>query len=406
MAQVRAVDNTAAQSGPLQDQAGLGGAAVSRLTLTDFRNYSHLRLEPTANAVVLCGPNGAGKTNVLEALSFLIPGRGLRSVKLGEIGRKAGAFNKPWAVAAEIGSQGVNQGGPIRLGTGLEANTGVRDKRIVHVDGEVVRSQAVLADHLSAQWLTPQMDRLFLDGASTRRRFLDRLVFGTDPAHAGRLNGYTHALRERSKLLREGRGDAAWLSALEDTLATKGVAIAAARLEAATHLSAEALRSSDPFPVAEVSITGSLEQWLVDQPALAVEDRVRGILERSRRTDGETGGAGGQTKLPHQTDLVVRYAAKDMAAEHCSTGEQKMLLTGLVLANARLVKAQRGVPPLLLLDEVAAHLDDVHRGALFEAVTALGGQAWYTGTDFDLFAPLKGRADFFAVADATVQPKD
>ena len=317
--------------------------SVERLTLTDYRCYRFQRLETGPETVVLAGPNGAGKTNVLEALSFLVPGRGLRRARLGDVGRRDEAdrpvaaedvSGRAWAVAATLRTPG----GPVDLGTGLEAATVTngRERRAVHVDGEAVKTQAVLADHFSAQWLTPQMDRLFLEGPSARRRFLDRLVFGTDPAHAGRVAAYDHALRERSRLLRDGNSDGDWLGALEGTMAEKGVAVAAARLEMTDRLQAVLEANKGPFPGAVLAADGAVEAWLRDYPALEAEDRFREALKTARRRDGENGGT---ADGPHRSDLKVRHLAKGQPAEQCSTGEQKALLIAIVLANARLQAA-------------------------------------------------------------------
>jgi len=387
------------QTAPLKEAARL---SVTRLTLTDFRNYAHLRLEPGPEPVVLTGANGAGKTNVLEALSFLAPGSGLRRARLGDVGRRDGGRSTPWAVAATVA------GGlaPVSLGTGLESAH--LAKRLAHVDGEAQRALASLAEHFTAHWLTPQMDRLFLDGSQERRRFLDRLVFAFDPAHAGRITAYTHAMRERAKLLGEGKFDDAWLSALEDTMATRGVSVAAARLDIAGRLAGVCEGRDGPFPASRLAIDGLAERWLAELPALEAEDRLRAALRESRGRDAAAGCVGGgvQGRLPHQADLLVTHAAKDMDAEQCSTGEQKMLLVGLVLAAARLSAEDDRRVPVLLLDEVAAHLDDSHRLALFEQVQGLGCQAWFTGTDAALFAPLKGRARFYEVDAGSVREAD
>lgn len=392
--------------------AGATRLNVTRLTLTNFRNYDHARLEPGAAPVVLTGTNGAGKTNILEALSFLTPGSGLRRARLSDISRRIDGGDTPgcpWAVAGVVaaGNEGdVAGGGIVQLGTGLENFHA--SKRQVHVDGQAERAQARLSEHFAAHWLTPQMDRLFLDGSQERRRFLDRLVFGFDPAHAGRMTAYTHAMRERAKLLGEGRFDDAWLSALEDTMATRGVAVAAARLDVAGRLAAVCETMGGPFPASRLAIDGLAEQNLVKQPALAVEDRLRAALKSARSRDAEAGCVGGGIKgrLPHQSDLVVTHAAKNMDAEQCSTGEQKMLLVGLVLAAAQLSASDEGRLPVLLLDEVAAHLDAAHREALFARVLELGCQAWFTGTDAALFASLSGKAQFYEVDAGTVRQVD
>ncbi|MDW7555967.1 MULTISPECIES: DNA replication/repair protein RecF [Azospirillum] len=384
--------------------------AVTRLTLTRFRGYDSARLEPDHRPVVLTGPNGAGKTNLLEAVSFLAPGRGLRGAKLAEVERIGGSAGNGagvgWAVAAVLDTPT----GPVEIGTGRElssqaASGAERDRRVVRVDGHPAKGQTVLAEHVAVVWLTPQMDRLFLEGSSGRRRFLDRLVFGFDPAHAGRLSRYEHALRERARLLREGHrgwnGDEGWLSGLEDQMATTGVAVAAARRDVVQRLRAACGRAVGPFPGADLTVQGTVERWLDDGPALAAEDALRRSLRDSRRADSDSGGA---TLGPHKSDLAVRHAQKDMPAALCSTGEQKALLIAIMLANARLLAAERGAAPLLLLDEVAAHLDPQRREALFDEILALGAQAWMTGTDDSVFGPLGGAAKRFHIEDATVTP--
>lgn len=384
-----------------------GGRAArlscARLTLTDFRNYDHVRLEPGAGPVVLTGANGAGKTNILEALSFLVPGSGLRRARLHDVARRTpGEADKAWAVAATI------EGGAfsVDLGTGLDSAGA--SKRVVHVDGVPKRALAVLGETFATHWLTPQMDRLFLDGSQERRRFLDRLVFAFDPAHAGRITAYSHAQRERAKLLADDKMDDAWLSALEDTMATRGAAVAAARLGVAERLAAAAQKTDGVFPAAVLAIDGLAEQWLTELPALEVEDRLRATLRTTRSRDAQTNGAGtGHAgRLPHQSDLLVTHTAKSMPAGQCSTGEQKMLLVGLVLAAARMSAQDEGRVPVLLLDEVAAHLDVAHREALFSEVLSLGCQAWFTGTDADLFSPLLGSAKFYTVDAGRVLETD
>lgn len=375
-------------------------AAVERLTLTDFRCYESARIETDGRSVVLTGPNGAGKTNVLEAVSLLTPGRGIRRSRLSEVARQEVGTHTPvpraWAIAAKV----ATPIGTVDVGTGL-AEPGA-EKRTVRVDGENAKNQTALSEHLDAQWLTPQMDRLFLDGRSARRRFLDRLVYGYDPAHAGRISAYEHTMRERARLLRDGVADNAWLTTLEDTMATKGVAVAAARSELVDRLSRFCRAPHGPFPGAELILDGDVERWLAEGPALEAEDKVRAALSASRSQDGTVGGA----KVgPHRSDLQVRHLDKDQPAELCSTGEQKALLISIILADARMASAERGRVPLLLLDEVAAHLDQERREALFAEIAAIGAQVWMTGTDRTLFEPLSGNAHFFSVADATVTPE-
>ena len=382
--------------------SGSGGISVKRLTLTDFRCYRHQRLDLDQGPVVLTGPNGAGKTNLLEGLSFLVPGRGLRRARLGDVARRdpaAGASRpSPWGVAAVLRTPK----GEVEIGTAYEAATeGRRDKRIVKVNGEIAKNQTVLAEHASALWLTPQMDRLFLEGPGARRRFLDRLVFDTDPAHAGRVNAYDHTQRERMALLRDGGADADWLATLEDTMAKRGVAVAWARLDVVRRLAGYLAGSggAEGFPSAEIAATGEIENWLGEGPALAAEDRFRARLAAERGRDAAEGRAG---TGPHRGDLAVRHLGNGQAAADCSTGEQKALLVALVLATARMRTGEQGCAPLLLLDEIAAHLDARRLDALFDEITRLGAQVWMTGTDAALFRPLAGRAQFFTVADATV----
>jgi DNA replication and repair protein RecF len=378
------------------------GAAVRRLTLTDFRCYGRLRLDVESAPVVLTGPNGAGKTNLLEAISFLVPGRGLRRARLAEVVRRApgeddaAIAERTWAVAARV----ETPDGTVDIGTGREIDPAAgRDRRVVRIDGQPARGQGDLASVLSAVWLTPQMDGLFREGAPARRRFLDRLVYGFDPAHAGRLAAWERALRERARLLREGRGDAGWLAALEETMAEKGVAVTAARQLMAARLDRACADAEGPFPRASVALAGALERQLETTPALAAEEWLRARLAEGRRRDAEHGGA---VEGPHRSDLVVRHMGRDMPADQCSTGEQKTLLIALVLADARLQARERGAPPLLLLDEVVAHLDAERRAALFDEVRVLGAQAWMTGTDVSLFEPLDGHARFLTVRDAAV----
>lgn len=375
--------------------------AVARLMLTDFRNYAHARIDADGASVVLTGANGAGKTNVLEALSFLSPGRGLRRAKLGEVTRTKADETAPmgrcWAVAAKL--DGVEGGAD--LGTGLDPEAQGLERRIVRVDGRTEKAQSVLCDHVSVIWLTPQMDGLFVDGPGARRRFLDRLVYAADAAHAGRVTAYETAMRERARLLQDqGTGaDAGWLDALEATMAEKGMAVAAARRDMVGRLAAFAVADAGPFPGAELTLTGGPESWLDEGPALAAEDRFRDALRSGRLQDARDG----RTHVgPHRTDLEVRHAAKGRLAAQCSTGEQKALLIGLVLAHARMQAAADGRRPILLLDEVVAHLDADRRGALFGLLDDLDTQVWLTGTDAALFAGMGSNTRYFTVADGMI----
>jgi DNA replication and repair protein RecF len=382
--------------------------AVRRLVLTDFRCYRQVRLMVDARPVVLTGANGAGKTNLLEAISFLAPGRGLRRARLGEIDRRlavigdaaAAADDAPpagaaWAVAAEV----ATPRSVVQIGTGREATASGGERRIVRIDGAPARSQTALAEHVNLVWLTPQMDRLFVEGASPRRRFLDRLVYGFDPEHATRVAAYEQALRERGKLLREGPYDAAWLDALEESMARHGVAIAAARRDVTARLDTACAAGVAGFPAASLAVIGTVEAALAERPALAVEDESRARLAASRRQDAESGGV---ASGPHRSDLAVRHAGTGVAAAQCSTGEQKALLIAILLANCRLQAALRGVAPIMLLDEIVAHLDRERRRALFAELLALSAQAWLTGTDEESFAELRDAAQFLRVVNATI----
>ncbi len=378
--------------------------AVLRLTLTDFRGYSAARLGVDASPVVLTGPNGAGKTNLLEALSFLAPGRGLRRAKLGEIDRRVrnadGTMGVPAGGVWAIHATAATPKGPVEIGTGREAGEG-SERRLVRIDGATARSQAALAEHLTLVWLTPAMDRLFVEANAGRRRFFDRLVYGFDPEHAARVSAYEQAMRERARLLRDGPQDPAWLGTLEDTMATAGVAIAAARREVAAQLDRICAAAQGSFPAARLALMGEIESALESLPALAAEEAFRTRLAALRAQDRESGTT---AVGPHRSDLMVRYAATGMAAAEGSTGEQKALLIAIVLGHARLQAELRAMAPVLLLDEVAAHLDRTRRAALFGELMALDAQIWLTGTDAELFEGLRGRGQFFAVADATLAP--
>lgn len=365
------------------------------LTLTAFRNYARLRLNLEEGPVVLTGPNGAGKTNLLEAVSYLGAGRGLRGARLGDVDARAeGLAPRPWAVAAAL--DGPN--GRFEVGTGRDGDAAA-SRRLVRIDGRPQSGPQALAVLVPILWLTPAQDRLFADSPSARRRFLDKLVAVGDPAHAGRVNEYERALRERARLLKSPGADAAWLAALERTMAETGTAVAAARLIAVAELTRAAAGGIGPFPAALIRADGEVEDWLTEGPALDAEDRLAAALSGSRARDAETGGA---SHGPHRTDMAVTEGESGLAAAGLSTGEQKSLLLGIILAASRLQAEKRGFAPLLLLDEVSAHLDADRRRALHEEVLALGVQAWMTGTDAALFPDLAGGARFFRVADGEV----
>jgi DNA replication and repair protein RecF len=373
--------------------------ALTRLTLADFRNYASATLALDGRHVVLTGANGAGKTNLLEAVSFLAPGRGLRRPRLDAVLRQtvvgsALPATGGWAIGARL--QMADAAVEIATGTGGDRHG---DRRQVRLDGVTQPSQSALGHLAPLMWLTPAMDRLFLEGAEPRRRFLDRLVLGLDPGHATRASRYEQAQRERLRLIKEGKRDPTWLGLLERDMAQFGTELAAARCNLVGQL-AGVIDQSAPFPVADLVIAGDLERALATQPVEAVVQAFRADLAARRSVDAQ---AGATTHGPHRSDLRVTHRARGMAAELCSTGEQKALLIALVLAHARLL-AGRGSAPLLLLDEVAAHLDRQRRTALFDALDGLPGQVWLTGTDDDLFLPLADRAQRWLVENGTAIP--
>jgi DNA replication and repair protein RecF len=375
-----------------------GPLAVRQLRLTEFRNYRQARIDLAPTPVVLTGENGAGKTNLLEAVSFLTPGRGLRRSRLDEIRRQSRPGETPaspgWAVAAVLDVPD----GRVVIGTGLEmaptAGEGEAGRRVVRIDGRAASSQLALGEHVVAIWLTPQLDRIWLDGPGNRRRFLDRMAAAFYPAHAGSLAAYDQAMRQRARLLAEGRSDAHWFAAVEDTMARHGVALTVARLDLVARLDQAARLGVGPFPRASLALSGEVEAWVAGMAALDAEDRLRARLAANRGIDQQ---AGITTCGPHRADLAVRHLDRDIPAAEGSTGEQKAVLVAIVLAHARLAALARGRPPLLLLDEIAAHLDARKRAALFTEIVALGAQAWMTGTDISTFSPLAGQAQFLRV---------
>ncbi|HEY0650002.1 DNA replication/repair protein RecF, partial [Phenylobacterium sp.] len=357
-------------------------AALTRLSLTDFRYYERAELSLDGGPVWLAGPNGAGKTNLLEAVSFLIPGRGLRGSALSEVGRRmpGEAVGRAWAVAVTV--QGAD--GETRLGTGVEQAGAPR--RVVRVEGEPV-PPGRLAEHGRQVWLTPAQDRLFLEGAADRRRFFDRLVFAGEPQHAAHVQAYEKAQRERMRLLTDGPADPAWLDALEAQLAEAGTLMAEARARTLAALAAEIdTRGERPFPQARLALTGDWERMAGEGVDFAeIEGRLARALKQARERDAAAGRA---LTGPHRGDLSVVHAEKDRPAAECSTGEQKALILNLVLAQAARLARAEAPSPILLLDEVAAHLDARRRAALFDEIEALGLQAFLTGTDEMLFEGL------------------
>ncbi len=399
--------------------------AVRSLRLTGFRNHAASRLtEIDAPLVVLTGANGAGKTNVLEALSLLAPGRGLRRAAFADMARLAdtatpqgmeqprqdlarpqqGMAGAGWALHVELlGLRGAVDVG-MQWTPGDATTTDGGGARQLKVAGKTARSAAALAEHVRVAWLTPAMDGLFTGAASERRRFIDRLTLAVDPAHGGRINALERLLRQRNRLLPEWRAQGRWLDAIEAQLAEVAVAVAAARL-----ITVEAMAAgmalldtlNGVFPRAALMMRGWLEERLQQAPAVEVEDAYRAHLARARAQDA---AAGRTLAGAHRSDLEVAHVEKSMPAKLCSTGEQKALLIALMLAHAQAVKDTLGAAaPLLLLDEVAAHLDAQRRAGLFAALQQLGAQAWMTGTDVELFADLHGAARFFVIDNGQVR---
>jgi DNA replication and repair protein RecF len=378
---------------------GMSAARIRRLTVTNFRSYRAAQLEPGAGAVVLVGANGSGKTNLIEAISFLTPGRGLRRATLEDIAFSEG--DGSWAVSAEVeGALGL-----ATLGTGIEppTNEDAVVTRKCRIDREPVASAAAFADHLRVVWLVPAMDGLFNGPASERRRFLDRFALALDAEHMTRVNALERALRSRNRLLEDIRPDPHWLDAIEHETAELAVAVTALRVETVDRLQAILLARAHPaaaFPAAGIALDGWMERLVPLEPAVAVEDRYRALLRDNR---GRDAAAGRTLEGPHLTDLAVTYADKQIAAKEASTGEQKALLIGLVLTHAGLLAEMSGSAPVLLLDEVVAHLDPARRAALYAELDKLGAQAWMTGADAAAFAEIEANADMFEIVAGEVK---
>ena len=383
-----------------QKATGTARLWVERLKLTNFRNYAEVSLRVGPAPVVLCGANGAGKTNLLEALSLLTSGQGLRRAPYAEL---AGPGAKTWSVWSRVNGRI----GPVDLGTGLSAepDEAGRAGRLVRIDAQA-QPTAALDEHLETLWITPALDGLFTGAASERRRFLDRLVASFDPRYRSRVGHFERAMQQRNRLLAEDVSDAARFQAFERSMAETGVAIAAARVALVADLASAIDRHrravlGTAFPWAELAVAGLLENALATRAAVDVEDDYAALLANERGLDRS---AGRTREGPHRSDLMVGHGDKEMPAKLCSTGEQKALLIGLTLAHAHLVSQHRGgAAPLLLLDEITAHLDPVRRLALFDEISRLGCQAWMTGTDAQAFAGLAQRAQFLVVEEGSVR---
>ncbi len=366
---------------------------LTRLTLTGFRSYESLVWRSSARMVAIAGPNGSGKTNLLEAISLLSPGRGLRGARVAEYLRHGAAH---WAVAGRF----TTLAGESDIGTGTEPDA--PDRRVFRLDGATPRSQAEIAERVAAVWLTPQMDRLFQEGASGRRRFLDRLVYAVEPGHAREVAAYESATASRNRLLGEGRADRAWLAGIEDAMARHAVAATAARADLVARLNA-ALEggAAGDFPAARVGLTCPIAERLAGGPALAAEDWLRETLAANRARDAAAGGA---AVGAHRADMTLADAASGLPAGLASTGQQKALLIGVLLGHAALLAAARGFGPLLLLDEPAVHLDQDRRTALFAALARLPAQVFMTGTDIETFMPLRGLAEAVLAGGGGLRP--
>lgn len=379
--------------------------ALTRIALESFRSYQSLDLRLDGRHVCLSGQNGAGKTNLIEAISLLAPGRGLRSATLQEVARQTHADNPAprngWAIHVRLDQDSYER----RLSIGLDVDAEGRASRLAQIDGESVGASAI-GEIVRVVWLTPSMDGVFSGGASERRRFYDRLVLSHAPDHGKVSTAYEKAMRERNLLLERGRTDPAWMDALEARMAEAGALIAANRARTLTRLqTAVDTRPDSPFPKADLALHGELEQAALNaEPHPALRDQLAVALKASRPQDLR---AVRTLVGPHRSDLRVMHRAKQMPAEDCSTGEQKALLVGLVLANARALSGDNiGANPLLLLDEAVAHLDPVRREALYSELTPLGGQAWLTGADPSLFQDFGDRAQHIEIKDgiARIRP--
>jgi DNA replication and repair protein RecF len=361
---------------------------LTRLTLTDFRSYPTLRFTPERRVNIFAGPNGTGKTNLLEAISLLVPGRGLRGAKFSELARRAASGD--WAVAAQFA-------GGLEIGTG--GAQAAPERREFRLNGVKPKAQAEVGEILAAVWLTPQMDRLFTDTASGRRKFLDRLVLALEPSHAREIAAFEAASAQRNRLLAEG-GEPGWLAALEDSMARHAVASTAARVALLLRLNAAIeAGAADPFPRVALALACSIATRLATSPAVDVEDALRTAYAAARAQDS----AAKSTSLgPHKADFLIADAASARPAGLSSTGQQKAMLLGLVLGHAAMIETVRGQAPILLLDEPLVHLDATRRDALFAALNAANYTAWITGTDIEQFSPLD--AACYSIKDFSIEP--
>lgn len=362
--------------------------SLQSLSLNAFRNYDTAHItDLSANFVVLVGENGAGKTNCLEAISLLGPGRGLRGASVPD--HQSNTNDTLWSVTSTFTD---SDGDTSTIGVGR--NPQKPDKKIIRYNGDTLKSQNELGQIIRTIWLTPQMDGIFLAGASERRRFFDRLVAAFDPAHSGRMTRYERATRERLNILKSSVENGVpfntdWLTGLETIMAETAIAIAAARNDTLTALQPHIHKTSnDTFPHSAISLNGEVERWLHEGTALQAEDRHKASLQKNRHVDAQTGRTNNGV---HKTDMTVIHEQKNMPANSCSTGEQKGLLTNIILAHADMVRKKYGQPPILLFDEIAAHFDEKRRAALYAILSDLGGQVWLTGQDLSMFNSLTAK---------------
>ena len=370
---------------------------VKRLQLTNFRNYSNLEINVCSSCIVMIGPNGAGKTNILEALSMLSPGRGIRRSKYDELSMNG--TNSGWAVSARLSAPGIQDDYLVGTGTVTELPGNTYTKRNLKINSEK-KSLMSLSEITCFSWLTPQMDRLFQGETVTRRRFIDRLVYTLDPKHGKRVTSYEKLIRERSNLLKSQNFSVEWLSAIENSISEFGVAIAAGRKSMIAHLNSELINKKGVFPGAKLDIEGYLENLLNDKPAIEVEDLFRDKLLNSRKADAERGRT---TSGPHRSDLIVYNLKNNLSASLCSTGEQKSLLIAIILAEAKIISSIRGGAPILLLDEIAAHLDSEHIKSLFEELRMLNSQIWVTTTNKSLIEFIESDFEVLNIINGTVE---
>jgi DNA replication and repair protein RecF len=375
-------------------------AKILKLNLSYFRNYINLNLQPDvqSNIIVITGPNGSGKTNILEAISLLSPGRGIRGCKLFDMQCNLNNSTNYWYLDSQI--DGFY--GPMRVETWLDKHENIvndenKSKRCIKINDNNVKNQAELTKLLSISWITPQMDQVFISSSSIRRKFLDRIVLNFEVNHAKHLMAYEHSMKERARLLKNKNYDMAWLSALENNMAQMAILIATSRVQITEYIQEVMLEINHPFPKARISVLGDIELKVHKVPAVQLEDEYKDVLRKNRNIDAATGRTNAGI---HKSDLVVYYITKNLPADKCSTGEQKSLLLSIFLAEIFAQIKWRGQTPILLLDEVLAHLDEERRDILCQIIKDIKAQTWITGTDNDIFVPIKDESQFFGIKNS------